>query len=330
MVAQRLLGGRYRLQKRLEDGGMGSVWHGWDERLRRNVAVKILHPSLAHDEVCRHRFRSEARAMAAMRHRGIAGIFDYGEETDAEGRYVSYLIMELVRGRPLSDLLTERGRLDATTVVAIVADTAAALNVAHRAGIIHRDVKPSNILVDEKTNTPKIIDFGIARSGAGMGLTSTGMVMGTASYVSPEQLRGGDPSASSDVYSLGVVAYECLAGRRPFHDDNTWRVIEGHLNTPPPPLPEDVPAAVAETVMRALAKTPQDRWSDAAELATACRELLDPRAAAESARREHDRPNRSAAPGDPGAPVPPQSRHVGQRRRPSTLIPFRRVAIAGE
>lgn len=319
MATQALLGGRYRLESKLEDGGMGSVWHARDLRLHREVAVKMLHPNLSHDDVCRDRFRTEARAIAAMRHTGIINIFDYGEESGDDGGHVAYLVMELVDGRPLADLLQQNGPMPADVVAGIIADTASALDVAHGAGIIHRDIKPSNILIDTATGVPKIIDFGIARAGAGMGLTAVGMVMGTASYVAPEQLRGGDPSAASDVYSLGVVAYECLAGFRPFDDEDTWRIIEGHLNDDPPPLPASVPDALADTVMRALDKDPKTRWSNAREFGAACQGLGAARTRPPTRRRGG--PPSDGDEGPSGTTLTARvfgQRRVGQRRRSSS------------
>jgi hypothetical protein len=265
-----LLGERYRLGNRVGGGGMGEVWRGLDVRLNRVVAVKVLHSGLAGDATFRRRFRSEAHAMAQLRAEGVVSLHDYGEGFDDTGALVCYLVMEFVPGRSLADLLDERTRLAAPQVVAILAQAADALHGAHLAGVIHRDVKPGNILIDG-SGTVTLVDFGVALAHGESGLTATGMIMGTVSYVSPEQLRNHDASPSSDIYALGVVAYECLSGDRPFTGESPATVIAGHLNTPPPPLPADVPAAVSDLVARALAKNPAERWTDAATFARASR-----------------------------------------------------------
>lgn len=262
------LGGRYRLDERVASGGMGSVWRGTDSRLNRIVAVKVLHPDLAGDEVFRRRFQVEARAMATLKAPGIVAMYDSGEEIGSSGP-VLYLVMEYVAGRTLQEILLVHAPLAPVDTLRIMAETAEALHEAHLAGIIHRDVKPANILIADEDSSAKVIDFGIAHADGGAGLTSTGMVMGTAAYVSPEQLRGRNPSGASDVYALGVVAYECLTGRLPFPVDNPATVMSGDHE--PPPLPAQVPAPVAAVVMHALAKDPANRWSSAARFADACR-----------------------------------------------------------
>ncbi|ADD41773.1 serine/threonine-protein kinase [Stackebrandtia nassauensis] len=279
----RILGNRYRLDERVDGGGMGDVWRGRDIRLDRTVAIKVLHAGLSGDPAFRERFHGEARAVAALSAPGVVNLFDYGEDASADAGVVSYLVMEYVPGRSLRTVLSERGSLRVDEVLDIVAQSAEALDVAHEAGIIHRDIKPGNILIDAETGVVKIVDFGIARTRGQSSLTETGVVMGSVCYVSPEQLYGHEPSGSSDVYSLGVVAYEALTGRKPFASDVPATVIHEQIHKAPPPLPETVPAGVREAIMRALAKEPRHRWPNAAAFAAACRELIGAAAPREDA-----------------------------------------------
>ncbi|WP_183095820.1 serine/threonine-protein kinase, partial [Nocardioides stalactiti] len=208
---------RYRLDSRIATGGMGVVWRATDTRLNRPVAVKVLKHEYADDPQFRTRFETEARNAAALQHPGIAGVFDYDADPDSQG--LPYLVMELVEGQPLSSLLAQardNGRaLDANVVRDLLTQTADALAVAHAAGIVHRDVKPANLLVTPDRRM-KVTDFGIARAADDAQITRTGAVMGTPQYLSPEQARGNPSTPASDVYSLGVVGFECLTGRRPF------------------------------------------------------------------------------------------------------------------
>ncbi|GAB3232865.1 serine/threonine-protein kinase [Glycomyces halotolerans] len=265
-----LIAGRYRLDDRLAAGGMGEVWRGTDTRLSRVVAVKLLHSGLAGNDRFRARFQQEARAVAALQSPGIVALYDYGEEPGPDG-VISYLIMELVRGTSLDKVIAQRGRLSPPEVLKIVATAAEALDVAHRAGIVHRDIKPGNLLVDEE-GAVKIVDFGIASARGQAGLTETGTVMGTLHYASPEQLSGGDLTGATDQYSLGIVAYECLAGRAPFGGGDPAAVITQHMTGQPAPLPQDVPPPVAQIVMRCLVKDPRQRFASAGELAQAARD----------------------------------------------------------
>ncbi|WP_100444455.1 serine/threonine protein kinase [Glycomyces xiaoerkulensis] len=265
-----LIAGRYRLDDRLAAGGMGEVWRGTDTRLNRVVAVKVLHSGLAGNDRFRARFHQEAQAVAALQSPGIVALYDYGEEAGPEG-VISYLIMELVRGTSLDKLIRQRGRLAPTEVMKIVGTAAEALDVAHRAGIIHRDIKPGNLLIADD-GTAKIVDFGIASARGQAGLTETGTVMGTVSYAAPEQLQGAQLTGATDLYSLGVVAYECLAGALPFPGTEPTAVITAHLTGQPPPLPQDVPPGVSQIVMRLLSKDPRLRFASASELAAACRD----------------------------------------------------------
>ncbi|MGP0027902.1 MAG: serine/threonine-protein kinase [Streptosporangiaceae bacterium] len=276
-----LLGGRYRLSGRIAVGGMGEVWRGTDELLDRPVAVKLLSAAHATDEAFRARFRAEARYAASLSHPNIAQVFDYGETSDDEETPAdlpsggAYLVMELVPGEPLSALIARQRRLTVQDTLRIISQAADALTAAHEAGIVHRDIKPGNLLVTGD-GTTKITDFGIARAmwaAQASHLTQTGMVMGTASYVSPEQATGGTITSASDIYSLGVVAYECLTGTPPFTAETPVAIAVAHMHRPVPPLPDDVPAPVAELVIGMLAKPPEDRPQSARWVADRARQL---------------------------------------------------------
>jgi eukaryotic-like serine/threonine-protein kinase len=279
-VNDHLLGGRYRLSGRIAVGGMGEVWRGTDELLDRPVAVKLLSAAHATDEAFRARFRAEARYAASLSHPNIAQVFDYGETSDDEEAPAdlpsgAYLVMELVPGEPLSALIARQQRLTVQDTLRIISQAADALTAAHEAGIVHRDIKPGNLLVTGD-GTTKITDFGIARAmwaAQASHLTQTGMVMGTASYVSPEQATGGTITSASDIYSLGVVAYECLTGTPPFTAETPVAIAVAHMHRPVPPLPDDVPAPVAELVIGMLAKPPEDRPQSARWVADRARQL---------------------------------------------------------
>jgi serine/threonine-protein kinase len=257
-VSEYLLAGRYRLTDRIAAGGMGEVWRAEDSLLSRAVAVKLLPTGRAGDEAFLARFRAEARYAASLSHSGIARVYDYGESAEFGG---AYLVMELVNGEPLSAILARAERLSPDATLDIISQSARALDVAHQAGIVHRDIKPGNLLV-AAGGTTKITDFGIATAVAAAQashLTETGMVMGTAMYVSPEQATGAQVTDSSDIYSLGVVAYECLAGHPPFTASEPLAIAFAHKHEPVPPRPPDVPPPVSELVYHMLAKTPEER-----------------------------------------------------------------------
>jgi serine/threonine protein kinase len=260
-----VLDGRYALIERIATGGMGEVWRGADQILGRPVAIKMLAAMHAEDRQFRERFRAEARYAASLSHPGIARVFDYGENSPLGG---PYLIMELVDGQPLSEILERYHRIDPDVVLDIVGQAARALEIAHQAGIVHRDIKPGNLLI-MADGTTKITDFGIAKANSlqAVNLTATGIVMGTALYVSPEQATGSPLTGSSDVYSLGVVAYECLAGDPPFVADQPLAIAIMHKHDPVPPLPSDVPRPVADLVLAMLAKNPDGRPESAQHVA---------------------------------------------------------------
>ncbi len=260
---------RYQLGTRIATGGMGEVWRATDRVLGREVAVKVLKPEYADDPTFRSRFETEARNAAALHHQNVASVFDFGELPGTGGGTPQpYLVMELVRGEPLSALLRGGEPMPAETAADLVAQAADAIAAAHRLGIVHRDVKPANLLVTPE-GTVKITDFGIARAADAVALTQTGQVIGTPQYLSPEQAEGKPATEASDIYSLGVVLYECLAGRRPFDGDSPIATALSHLRDQPPALPDDVPEHLRETVRVALAKDPAARFGSAADFATA-------------------------------------------------------------
>jgi serine/threonine-protein kinase len=259
------LGGRYRLDERIAGGGMGEVWRGTDEVLGRTIAVKILLPSLMEEPGFAERFRGEARTMATINHPGVVDVYDYGSEDST-----AFLIMEYVEGDALARTLARVHRLTPARTMALIAQAADALHAAHERGVVHRDVKPGNLLV-RPNGTLVLTDFGIARAAGGAQLTQAGSVLGTASYISPEQAAGKTASPMSDVYALGVVAYQCLAGRRPFEGDNPIEIAMRHVRDAPAPLPGDIPPAVRQFVDRAMAKDPAARYPSAAAMAQVAR-----------------------------------------------------------
>ncbi|MBS9533748.1 serine/threonine protein kinase [Mycobacterium sp. M1] len=331
------LAGRYRLQRLIATGGMGQVWEAVDNRLGRRVAVKVLKPEFSSDPEFIERFRAEARNTAMLNHPGIAAVHDYGEtELDGEGR-TAFLVMELVNGEPLNSVLKRTGRLSLRHALDMLEQTGRALQVAHSAGLVHRDVKPGNIMITP-TGQVKITDFGIAKAVDAAPVTQTGMVMGTAQYIAPEQALGQDATAASDVYSLGVVGYEVLSGRRPFTGDGALTVAMKHIKEPPPPLPAELPPNVRELIEITLAKNPGMRYRSGGPFADAV-------AAVRSGRRP-PRPSQSMPPGR-AAPssipsgtaatrvAPPVSARATAARRASTgnhrpPAPARRTFTAGQ
>ncbi|BCB91604.1 putative serine/threonine-protein kinase PknA [Phytohabitans suffuscus] len=260
---------RYRLEERVATGGMGDVWRATDLALGRTVAVKVLLPGLSADPGFAARFLAESRMLAAVRHPGVVQVYDRGECDLPDGTRAAYLVMEFVDGEPLSARLAREGRLPAAEAMRIVAEAARALDAVHAGGIVHRDVKPSNLLL-RPDGSVVLLDFGVARSAAVTSVTGTNAaVLGTALYMAPEQARREAVSPATDVYALGAVAYHALAGQPPFVGDNPVAVAMMHLDTPPPDLPADVPPAVRAVVLRSLEKDPADRYRTGASLASA-------------------------------------------------------------
>src|SRR3954447_21801833 len=260
-------GGRYQLSSRIAIGGMGEVWEATDLVIGRTVAIKILKDEYLGDPGFLERFRAEARHAALVNHEGIANVFDYGEEDGS-----AYLVMELVPGEALSTILERERVLPTDKVLDIVAQTASALQAAHMAGLVHRDIKPGNLLITPEGRV-KITDFGIARIADQVPLTATGQVMGTVQYLSPEQASGHPASPATDTYSLGIVAYESLAGKRPFTGESQVAIAMAQINEQPPPLPPTVAAPVQNLVLAMIAKKPEDRPASTAAVARAATAL---------------------------------------------------------
>jgi serine/threonine-protein kinase len=263
-ATRELLAERYHLEERIATGGMGVVWRARDHRLGRDVAIKLIRPEYADDPTFRERLRLEARAIAAINSPHVVRIHDVCEEKDPAGGYRAFIVMELVDGRPLSALLRD-GALTSTRTAAIIGAAASALAAAHEQQIIHRDIKPANLMVDANDQVT-VLDFGIARAADAVALTATDLILGTARYIAPEQADGRGAGSASDVYSLGVVAYQCLAGTVPFDAGSDVAIALAHLRNPVPKLPAKVPPPMAALVRQMLAKTPGDRPT-AAEVA---------------------------------------------------------------
>ena len=257
-----LFDGRYRIQRKLGAGGMADVYLAEDQELGRRVAIKILNSRHGNDDQFIERFRREAKNAAALNHPNIVSIYDRGE---AEDTY--YIAMEFLDGRTLKELIVSRGAAPVNVAIEYARQILSALRFAHRHGIVHRDIKPHNVLVDGEGRV-KVTDFGIARAGASQ-MTEAGSIVGTAQYLSPEQARGGEVDPRSDLYSLGVVLYELLTGQTPFDGETPVEIAMKHLsNTPAPPskLRPDVPRELDMVVMRALAKDPDERYQSADEM----------------------------------------------------------------
>ncbi|MQM24592.1 serine/threonine protein kinase [Glycomyces albidus] len=288
-----LLSDRYRLDRRIDSGAMGEVWRARDELLKRDVAVKIL---LHGVDGAGKRFKREAETLASLKGGNYVEVYDFGEELDGD-RTVQFLVMELVEGDSLARVLAREERLDPERTMRIIAETADALGAAHRLGVVHRDVKPANLLIDADDRV-RVVDFGISLLVNESRMTDSTELLGTVPYVSPERLRNQDVTGSSDLYSLGAVAYECLTGTPPFPARDPMAVIHSHLYEEPPPLPDSIPPQIASVVHRSLRKAPDERWESGEAFAAACRtavtgEITVPPPAPEPERE----PGRAADPG---------------------------------
>src|ERR1700761_4878103 len=257
------LNGRYRLEERIAAGGMSTVYRALDVTLERQVAVKLMHREVAGDSDQLERFRREARAVAQLSHPQIVGVIDAGED---DGR--PYIVLEYVAGETLKQRIRRHGQMPIPEAVAYAIEIARGLGAAHDHHIVHRDVKPQNVLIDEE-GAAKVTDFGIARTLEEKRLTADGAGTGTTDYVSPEQALGQDVTGQSDLYSLGVVLYEMLTGEVPFHGDNQVAVAMKHVREELPDvrvLRPEVSAALAAVVDTATAKHPSERYADDAEM----------------------------------------------------------------
>jgi serine/threonine protein kinase len=327
----RVLDGKYEIVAPLGSGGMGAVYRARRVLIGDEVAVKVLHSRLTGDEKLVERFRREARAAAQLHHPNVVTIHDYGEARGPGG--FAYIVMELVRGESLRDMLRRDGRLEPARAVSLMRDVCAGVAAAHRRGIVHRDIKPDNIIVtpadeDRPAESVKVVDFGIAKlrdlAAEGSALTEVGMMVGTLFYMSPEQCKGDPLDSRADVYSLGAMLHEMLAGAPPFTASNITSMIFKHVGEPPPPLPEDlpVPPALRAAVLRALSKDPDARPRDASEFAREIQSALSTPAAEPTAAARDTTP--TAAPFFPATahPVPVTPTHPPQPSgRPATTNP---------
>ena len=259
------LGGRYRLNVRIGAGGMGEVWRGTDEVLGRTVAVKAMLPGVATDPGFAQRFLSEATAMARVNHPGVASIHDYGSDAG-----VTYLVMEFVDGESLAGLLGRVGRLGPADAMRVIAQAAEGLQAVHAAGLVHRDIKPANLLI-RRDGQVVVTDFGISRHEDASRVTASGAILGTPSYLSPEQVLGHPVGPLTDVYALGLTAYECLAGQKPFQAENPYAVAILRVQQAPRSIGVALAPAVLAVVEGALAVDPGQRWPSATALADAAR-----------------------------------------------------------
>jgi eukaryotic-like serine/threonine-protein kinase len=315
-----VLSGRYRLESKLGSGGMSTVYLAVDEVLDRQVAIKLLHREISEEADQLERFRREARAAARLSHPNLVGVIDAGED---DGR--PYIVFEYIPGRTLKRRLQEEGRLPVDEAVAYAIEIGRGLTAAHARKLVHRDVKPQNVLIDPDGRA-KVTDFGIARSLESKGLTATGRVLGTTDYVSPEQAMGEDVDERSDVYSLGVVLYEMLTGDVPFSAETQVGVAMKHVNEPMPDVQArrpEVSAAVASVVDRATTKDPRDRYGTVAEMVRDLEQTLE----VEAARRGGTSGEATSVLDS----VPAHRRRLGGRRRisgPGVALAIVLIALA--
>ncbi|MDQ6849513.1 MAG: Stk1 family PASTA domain-containing Ser/Thr kinase [Actinomycetota bacterium] len=322
MTQSRLVGGRYELGELIGYGGMAEVHRGRDSRLGRDVAIKVLRPDLARDPSFLNRFRREAQAAAGLNHPSIVSVYDTGEDSTVDGAIAPYIVMEHVEGRTLRDILKAEGRLPVRRAMEIAADVCGALDFSHKNGLIHRDVKPANVMITE-AGAVKVMDFGIARAIADNSatVTQTANVIGTAQYLSPEQARGESVDARSDVYSTGCLLYELVTGVPPFQGDSPVAVAYQHVrenaSTPSSRVPE-LPRALDSIVMKALAKNQLNRYQSAGEMRTDLqRALADQPVAAESVMTDAERTQFIARTPPPPVVLPPRDSSAETDEHPS-------------
>jgi len=265
---QELIGGDYQLQWIIGHGGMSTVWLADDIVHDREVALKILRPEFSDNREFLTRFRNEAETAELIDSDNVVRTYDYREIPDPAGHTFCFIAMEYVRGESLADLLAREKTLDESLALDVLEQAAHGLSIIHRMDLVHRDIKPGNLMITQNGQV-KITDFGIAKAAAAVPLTRTGMVVGTAQYVSPEQAQGKEVTAASDIYSLGVVGYEMLAGQRPFTGDSSVSVALAHISQSPPALSTQVSAEARELIGIALRKDPNQRFADGNEMALA-------------------------------------------------------------
>lgn len=310
---QSLIGNDYTLHFIIGHGGMSTVWLATDNRAGDEVAIKVLRPEFSDNNEFLSRFRNEAHSATSIVSDNVVATRDYREADDPAGHVFCFIVMEYVRGESLADMIARRGRLDEDQALDVLEQAAHGLAVIHRMRLVHRDIKPGNILVTER-GVVKITDFGIAKAAESVPLTRTGMVVGTAQYVSPEQAQGRRVTAASDVYSLAVVGYELLSGHRPFGGESSVSVAIAHINETPPPLPADITPETRELIATCLSKDPQQRYADGNEMSHAIsavrfgRRPPEPRTAALARRAPEYHPTST-------------TRALGHATMPTTTIP---------
>src|SRR5438552_3536966 len=318
MTQPRLLGGRYELDGIVGRGGMAEVFRARDIRLDRIVAVKPLREELARDQTFQARFRREAKPAASLNHQSVVAVYDTGED-DTHGSHIPYIVMEYVDGRTLRDLLRDDRRLLPERALEITDGVLRALDYSHRSGIVHRDIKPGNVMLT-RSGEVKVMDFGIARavSDAQATMTQTAQVIGTAQYLSPEQARGERVDARSDLYSTGCLLYELLTGRPPFTGDSPVAIAYQHVREhpiPPSRIDPEIPAWADAIVLKAMAKDPNDRYQSAAEMHQDIQRALSGMPVAAPTRADMYAGTRAAA-GARAPARPPARPPVGAAPRP--------------
>lgn len=340
---QALVGDDYELQWVIGHGGMSTVWLADDHANDREVAIKILRPEFSDNNEFLDRFRNEADAARCLESDNVVATYDYAEVTESNGHTFCFIVMEYIRGESLADLLQREGKLDESLALDVLEQAAHGLSIIHRMGLVHRDIKPGNLLVTQNGQV-KIADFGIAKAAEAVPLTRTGMVVGTAQYVSPEQAQGHSVTPASDVYSLGVVGYEMLAGKRPFQGDSSVSVALAHINQAPEALSTQISAPARELIGIALRKDAHMRFADGNEFAVAASKVRlgqrppAPKSAALATVAKEPAPSAStqqlsqvtnartaspstARPRTP-QPVPAPASHVAQVQQPAVGQPY--------